>query len=162
MFLLGFTVAGCGGDDETTVTETVAEQETTETTSSTETAEPTTEAPPPAKRGPGHFRTPSSNVGCVIAPSIARCDIRERNWDPTPSSAPCDLDYGQGISLDAEGFAQFVCAGDTTLGGPATLGYGESAQRGTLRCDSARAGVTCTEARSGHGFFLSRESFRIF
>jgi hypothetical protein len=58
--------------------------------------------------------------------------------------------------------ADFVCAGDTTLGQGASLPYGSSLQRGVFVCDSAVAGITCHETKHGHGFFISRESYRLF
>jgi hypothetical protein len=165
--LLGMGVlAGCGDDEEDTVTETVTTEgtETTDTAPGTESAETATTAAVPrrVRRGPRYFETPSSNIGCYIDARAVRCDIRERNWDPPPDDQDCELDYGQGIALGASGRADFICAGDTTLGGPATLGYGEVSRRGRLRCRSGQKGVTCSEIRSGHGFFLSRESYRIF
>jgi hypothetical protein len=139
-------LAGCGDDDETTVTV----QETIEETSED-----------PATEGPNHFQSPSGNIGCYLDAKHARCDIRKRDWKPTPSPQPCELDYGQGIVLDAT-HAEFVCAGDTALGGPKTLGYGETAQRGPFVCDSEEDGITCSHTGNGHGFFLSREKFRLF
>jgi hypothetical protein len=41
------------------------------------------------------------------------------------------------------------------------LGYGQTWSGGGLRCTSALTGLTCRN-KSGHGFFLSRESWRMF
>jgi hypothetical protein len=172
--LLGaILLAGCGDDSggERTVTETVTADQTESTrstdTATTEADTTTAKAPAPdqlaqIKQGPHYFETPSSNVGCFIDPKAVRCDIRERNWDPPPDEGKCELDYGQGIALSASGEVKFVCAGDTTLGGPATLPYGAVSRRGLLRCRSGMKGITCSEVRSGHGYFLSREKYRIF
>jgi hypothetical protein len=170
--LLGvLALAGCGDDSggDKTVTETMTtgqsgSTESTDTgTTEARTITTTTQAPNrQIKRGPHYFETPSSNVGCFIDPKAVRCDIRERNWDPPPDEENCELDYGQGIALSASGEAKFVCAGDTTLGGPATLPYGAVSRRGALRCRSGTKGITCSEVAGGHGFFLSRESYRIF
>ena len=115
----------------------------------------------PGTEGPEYFRTPSRNIGCVLMKQEVRCDIAEREWKPTPANEPCRLDYGNGISLNANG-AQFTCAGDTTLGAPTVLEYGQRAQRGKFFCDSAQDGVTCSNLETGAGFFISRESYRIF
>ena len=164
-------LAACGDDDEEkTVTETVTAEETepTVSTEGEETGDATTTTTAtvpddvPVTSGPRYFQTPSGNIGCYVSAESARCDIRERNWDPPPSDEACELDYGQGIALSPSGKADFVCAGDTALGGPSTLGYGDVSRRGPLRCRSGQKGVTCTAATSGHGFFLSRESYRIF
>ena len=163
------TPAGCGDDEDSeTVTETVTAEETV-TTESTESPETDTTTPTdssgdvPVTRGPRYFQTPSGNIGCYVDARTARCDIRERNWDPPASGEPCELDYGQGIAVSAQGGkADFVCAGDTALGGPSVLDYGQVSRRGSLRCRSGGKGVTCIESRSGHGFFLSRERYRLF
>ena len=67
---------------------------------------------------------------------MVRCDIAERDWEPPPAPAYCELDYGQGIALSAGGDPEFVCAGDTALGADAPLPYGESIQPA---CSAARA-----------------------
>jgi hypothetical protein len=149
--------AGCGDDDDDGGGD--AETVTVEQTVTGEKLEPGE-----GKEGPTFFSTPSENIACHVSAKAARCDIRERSWKPPPEPASCkeiELDYGHGIVLTADG-AEFVCAGDTTLGAPATLGYGEASQRGAFRCESEEDGVTCSDVEDGHGFFLSRQSFRIF
>lgn len=151
--------AGCGGDDETT-TETVTVQETTGAETTTE-AGTTTAEDFEVRTGLTMFVTPSGNIGCSITGDGARCDISERDWEPTPKPPSCDVDYGQGIGVSAEG-ASFVCAGDTVLGGTDTLSYGQAAIAGSYRCESATEGVTCSNTETGAGFFISRGSYRIF
>jgi hypothetical protein len=103
------------------------------------------------------FQSPSKNIGCYIAKGGARCDIRERDWEPPPPPASCELDYGQGLGVDRKGRGAFVCAGDTVLNPSARLlGYGKSIERGRFRCTSKRSGVKCVNERNGHGFKLSR------
>jgi hypothetical protein len=170
----GIAACGGGGGGSKTVTETKTEThaqtvETTQTaTTPTSTSVTTTTATPlpstHGKRGPHYFETPSHNIGCFLSQDGPRCDIRERSWSPPPEPASCKkfgVDYGQGIALSSRR-ADFVCAGDTALGGNATLGYGQSAQRGAFVCDSEQKGITCRDVDTGHGFFMSRESYRIF
>ena len=122
------------------------------------------------------FHTPSRNIYCAYAPSSEgyapsiRCDIRVRQWRPPRKPASCSVDYGQGLSLTAVpkpgqkgvGRASVVCAGDTVLGlrGPA-LAYGSRFARGGIACLSRVTGLTCRNA-AGHGFFLSRQRYRLF
>ncbi|MDP8911577.1 MAG: hypothetical protein M3M94_05875 [Actinomycetota bacterium] len=55
-----------------------------------------------------------------------------------------------------------VCAGDTVLGARLpVLRYGRTWSRGGFTCRSRRAGVRCTN-RSGRGFLLARERWRLF
>ncbi len=44
----------------------------------------------------------------------------------------------------------------------ATLAYGQLDVIGALRCSSAVSGVTCASTRTGHGFFISRQAYRLF
>jgi hypothetical protein len=112
----------------------------------------------------GGFVAPSGNVACMFDATFVRCDIIDRDWavPPRPADCPDFTDYGQGITLSAGGRAQFVCAGDTVFGPDAVLAYDDSITAGSLRCDSAVAGITCRDVATGSGFFLSRQAYRIF
>ena len=111
------------------------------------------------------FESPTRNIGCVILDGVARCDIVKRSWalPKRPASCPKEVDFGQGLMVSAAGAARIVCAGDTALDRRAPLlAYGESDVRGVLRCGSTTAGITCRSSTTGHGFFLSRERYRLF
>jgi hypothetical protein len=108
------------------------------------------------------FVSPSGNVSCMIDADWARCDIIDRDWSPPPRPADCEFDYGQGISLAPSEQAQFVCAGDTAFGADEVLPYGESITAGVLRCESAESGITCRDTKTGRGFDISREAYRLF
>lgn len=159
-------LAACGDDGETTVTETVtaATQETTSDTTVTETGG-REEGPRSADREVDEltgFSSPSGNIGCFIDQMSVRCDVAERDWQPPKAPRDCELDYGQGIELRAGAGADFVCAGDTALGAGEELPYGKSIGAGLLRCESAEAGITCTDTENGRGFTISRQSYEIF
>lgn len=108
------------------------------------------------------FETPSHNIGCVISSSGARCDIREHAWKPPPKPQSCPVDWGNGLTVGRRGFAHFVCAGDTVLGGKRVLDYRKSIRRGRFTCTSRRDGVRCVNRRNDHGFKLARRSARWF
>jgi hypothetical protein len=109
------------------------------------------------------FRFPSGNLGCVMGSGSVRCDVGERDWSPPPPPASCTVDYGQGAEVSSRGRGHLVCAGDTTLNPSApVLAYGHSIERGGLRCISSEAGMTCTNTATGHGFVISRQSYRLF
>jgi hypothetical protein len=42
------------------------------------------------------------------------------------------------------------------------LPYGSYSRIGDLACHSAEDGVTCMNEPDGHGFFISRQSYRLF
>jgi hypothetical protein len=157
--LLAF--AGCGGNDDATTTVTHATT-VTQGAGNAQTQRPL--AVPAGNHGPHYFETPSHNIGCYLSQHDARCDIRDRDWSPPPEPKSCikfGVDYGQGLVVGPNN-AEFVCAGDTVLGGPGLLGYGHSARRGSIFCVSRSAGITCRNADNRHGFFLARARYRIF
>jgi hypothetical protein len=122
---------------------------------------PTTTRPPDVALT--SFQTPSGNIGCQADSSVTRCDIKERTWAPPPKPAGCDFDWGQGIEMSGSDNPTFVCAGDTALDTTATvLTYGQRTRQGSTICDSEQAGLTCTNTATGHGLFMSRDSYRIF
>ena len=111
----------------------------------------------------GVFRSPTNNIGCGVDAATTRCDIREHSWTPPPKPASCDLDWGNGAEVSGNGAGTFACAGDTVFDPAApVLAYGQRTRQGSTVCESAEAGVTCTNEASGHGFFLSRDRYRLF
>jgi uncharacterized protein DUF6636 len=172
LILLGLgasLLAGCGDGDTVTVSSTSSLQP--ETTADVTPAESSTGST--AKETPSTtesdeeseligFTSPSGNVGCFIDAHYARCDVMERDWSPPPRPADCEFDYGQGIGLAPGEEPEFMCAGDTALGGGEPLAYGQSIAAGVLRCDSAESGITCRDTKSGHGFAIAREAYRVF
>jgi hypothetical protein len=110
------------------------------------------------------FRTPTGNIVCLYYKPSLRCDIGSGlSLQPSrPAGCPRWSDFGQGLWV-ATGRAHVVCAGDTTLGGvsPRVLAYGRIWRRNAITCRSRSTGVTCRNT-AGHGFFLSRESWRVF
>jgi hypothetical protein len=166
--LLALIVVGCGSNTKT-ATETQTQGTGTISGSTTTLGDRTATAQKsvavlPGNTGPHYFETPSHNIGCYMDAQSVRCDIRERDWSPPPKPRYCikaGVDWGQGVAVAAHR-ASIVCAGDTTLGGPGLLGYGHSARRGPIHCISRTAGMTCRNADTGHGFFLSRARYRLF
>jgi hypothetical protein len=159
-------LAACGGSDETsTVTETLSSSTTTapgSTTTSTSTGEDgSTQADQTVTKLTG-FTSPTGNIGCYIDQRSVRCDIGDRDWKPPKAPSSCKLDYGQGIELRAGGAADFVCAGDTALGGGDVLEYGTSIGAGLLVCESEESGMSCRDTETGRGFTLSKQSYEIF
>jgi hypothetical protein len=122
----------------------------------------------PASRAAGSelripmFKTPSGNIVCAYYNRSVRCDIRS-GLSPKPArprGCPSYTDFGQGLNLGPRR-AGVVCAGDTVLGGAPVLAYGRAWRRGPITCRSRITGLTCKNTLR-HGFFLSRESWRLF
>lgn len=115
------------------------------------------------------FRTPTGNIGCVFssgldgaaAPTV-RCDIRSRLRPEPKRPSSCPLDYGDSLQVERTGATILVCHGDTAIDPRSrVLAYGHQFLRDGIICVSRFSGLTCTNA-SGHGFFLSRQSWRVF
>lgn len=109
------------------------------------------------------FHAPSRNISCVVGGGSARCDIASHTWRITRRPAGCHLDFGNGFTLARRGSrGQVSCAGDTLIGSRGTtLRYGRRITRTGITCTSRSSGMTCRNGR-GHGFFVSRQSYRLF
>jgi hypothetical protein len=167
---LGLVFAGCGGGGSTTTvvnkTVTVTQPTTNNATSTSAQTHTSTEEEPPSRTVHlSTFRSPTGTIGCVLLDGIARCDIAKRDWSPPPRPASCPnvVDFGQGLEVGHSGSGRFVCAGDTALDPTGTpLGYGTASQFGGFTCVSRSTGMTCTDPTTGHGFFISIQSYRAF
>jgi hypothetical protein len=80
----------------------------------------------------------------------------------SPQPPTCDVDFGHGVGVGRRGRGYVVCAGDTALHAGTPLAYGRSVSRGRYTCKSTKAGITCRNRRTSHGFFLSRQRYRLF
>jgi hypothetical protein len=122
----------------------------------------------------GSFKTPSRNIVCGygIAPdgtASMECGIKS-GLEPPPHMIHCQAGdpNDKRVGLTDTGRARPVlCAGDP---GPLlpviearaiVLRYGKRIRIGRITCSSAITGLTCRN-RIGHGFFLSRASWRMF
>jgi hypothetical protein len=110
------------------------------------------------------FQSPSGNIGCVVGGGIARCDILEHTWPTPPKPDDCiDGDYGNGAAVVGGHPGEYVCAGDTVFSPSApVLDYGEKITKNRFTCTSKTSGMRCANRNSGHGFFISRQSVRLF
>jgi len=125
-------------------------------------AVPTTASPSArSDTGPGTFVSPTQNIGCVITRERARCDIRQRDWQPPPEPADCNLDWGSYLGVSAQGPGTFRCVGDTAFAGSTVLPYGSIARRGSFECRSQEIGMKCLNLDTGHGIFLSRGEYKL-
>ena len=114
---------------------------------------------------PNSFRLPSGNIGCiymdasVTGRAALRCDTRF-GLRPEPRTR-CELDW-TGIMFPTSSKPRPQCAGDTALDSRArVIPYGGRWVGGGYVCTSSRTGLRC-KRRNGHGFFLSRTSWRVY
>lgn len=121
--------------------------------------------PAASSASPSSFRLPSGNIGCMYFDASStghawlRCDVRF-GLKPEPRRA-CELDW-TGIVFPTAGRPKAECAGDTAIDSRArVIAYGGKWSRGGYTCFSRRTGLKCTR-RNGHGFFLSRSSWRVY
>lgn len=108
------------------------------------------------------FQSPSRNLGCEITSGGVRCDVLKRSFKPPSKPRSCRLDYGHAVSIGRSGRGRFLCAGDTAAGRGRRLAYGRTIRRGRYRCKSLQSGIRCANMRTGHGFALARERYRLF
>jgi hypothetical protein len=120
-----------------------------------------------ATRLPG-FRSPSGNIACLLVsgPTL-RCDIGHSNYSKTLQTqcmSRASIDW-HGFELGRTTKGAVTCSGGI-LYNPGTqspayvkLSYGKNWRQGAFTCQSRRDGVTCRNA-SGHGLFISRQSWR--
>lgn len=116
----------------------------------------------PAVAQAGPFQSPSGNIGCYVSKQGARCDIRHKQWKAPPKPKNCELDWGGGLAVDRQGKAGVVCAGDTALNQGPVLAYGKTFTKGRFRCKSTMSGVRCNNIETGHGFFISRQTYQLY
>ncbi|HEY3018307.1 MAG TPA: DUF6636 domain-containing protein [Gaiellaceae bacterium] len=109
------------------------------------------------------LQLPSRNIGCIFgrSPRYVRCDVRSGLKPAPPRPAGCDLDWAYGLQMTAVSKPKTFCAGDTALTQGPILAYGATLRIEGFTCLSRRAGLRCTN-RAGHGFFLSRQRWRVF
>jgi hypothetical protein len=114
------------------------------------------------------FVTPSGNITCRWSadpdrPSrtYLRCDGVGLN--PRPKQPPtCEYDWANGISMTSSSRAAPNCVSDA-LGAksPRVLPYRSLWRRRGFTCLSESVGLICVNS-VGHGFFLSKERWRVF
>jgi uncharacterized protein DUF6636 len=116
------------------------------------------------------FVTPSRNIACGFVhdptQTALRCDIQSGLQPPPSKPATCEFDWGQTLGMKRKGRASPSCVSDAIVGadnrGPhVPLAYGKLISVGGITCRSEFSGLRCVN-KSRHGFFLSRERYRLF
>jgi len=93
------------------------------------------------------FESPSGNIVCQMTTAAdgtgaVACDVEDTTYAPPRSGPDWCTPFGHGRAVDM-------------------LGYGQTRSVGAITCDSEPAGITCTDASTGHYFRVSPESYEL-
>lgn len=118
----------------------------------------------PAKTVVKSFSTPSGNIRCVAVRSggkwSLRCDTLQHDWNPPARDCGDYGDNAGSVAMGKRKHSRFICVSDAVDPGT-VVGYGNVWAKGPFTCKSRRTGLRCTNL-GGHGWLLSRESYRLF
>jgi hypothetical protein len=106
---------------------------------------------PPASISPvsyDNFQSPTGNIRCAYVDQRGVGCITVNN--------------GLGVVLRSFDRAYYVGRGELQLPPGRTLHYGQTWRVSSFRCASETEGMTCWSTVTNHGFFLSRDTRRIF
>lgn len=117
------------------------------------------------------LQSPTGNIRCYYNPHgltsrgftpVVRCGLSQANYS-TQLQRRCKAGDWHGFTLTPTGRPLLFCPGGATGDRVAykTLAYGSSWQRGQFTCSSRTTGVTCRN-RTGHGLFVSRQTYSIW
>jgi hypothetical protein len=115
------------------------------------------------------FNSPTGNIKCYYNPHgltsrgftpVVRCGLDHADY-ATKLQRLCKAGDWHGFTLTTKGRPLLYCPGGASSDRVAykTLAYGKSRQLGQFNCTSRITGVTCRN-RTGHGLFLSRQTYR--
>ena len=115
----------------------------------------------------GGFASPSRNILCHIEDDAASCYLRDSPWKRP--DVPCEGEDAGDPTSDIQvtgarrGEVHADCWSDFPYADAEhPLPYGGSVRVGALSCTSRRTGMTCTNARTKHGFSVNQTSYRVF
>jgi len=127
------------------------------------------------------IKSPSANIACILTEvsfsgtdeyGQANCDVADHTWAAPPLPPDCHFPHepvfvlaSRSLISSGQPAALDQChAGNTSIyRSPSlqTLDYGHTRSVGAITCDSAPAGITCTDSSSGHFFRMSRDSYQL-
>ncbi|MCU1646283.1 MAG: hypothetical protein JWN03_6558 [Nocardia sp.] len=109
------------------------------------------------------FVTPSGNIGCLVGPHGAVCEIRDHSYAQPAVPANCHGAYGDVFSEQDGAFAQINCHTDQPVDFHSrVVDYGQQVRQGTLACNVTTRFVECADGSTGHGFTLAREFYSVY
>jgi hypothetical protein len=112
------------------------------------------------------FHSPSGNIRCFLVHGTLRCQLARADYSTMLQARCAGLDW-HGFELNATRKAGVTCSGGILYSpskerpGYVNLPYGRSWRQGVFTCTSRLTGVTCRN-RTGHGLFVSRQTWRVW
>ena len=92
----------------------------------------------------------------------AECPVSKQQFAAPKRPASCEYDWAPQFTLRAKA-TYGICRSDANdRDSTTTLQPGERAVDGPVTCVATADGIECRNARSGHGFTVSRASYRLF
>ncbi len=115
----------------------------------------------------GWFESPSGNLRCTLMRDSAACTVFEHTWRPPGDAESCE--YADGDADVVPAAEAFVAAGTANVYSTcratedaARLAYDRGYRLGAFTCMSLTSGMECRNRRTGHGFLVSKASYRVF
>ncbi|WP_405133588.1 DUF6636 domain-containing protein [Nocardia sp. NBC_01388] len=109
------------------------------------------------------FVSPSGNIGCLIGPHGAECEIRDHSYAQPVAPVNCHGAYGDVFSAQDGTFAQLNCHTDQPIDFHSrVVDYGQQVREGTMVCSVTMQYVECADGTTGHGFKVAREFYNVY
>ena len=104
----------------------------------------------------------SGSLETFTAPAAPSAVKLSKTWK-VKRDPKCQLDYGGGLTV-ADGKAELVCAGDTTLNSGPDVAAGTVNMVGPFECQTNEWGdsMRCENVTTGNGFELSADKYSTF
>jgi hypothetical protein len=118
-------------------------------------------------RSLGGFSTPSGNIACALVSGKLACTVKQHDYKIATCTKP-EKEVPEGLRGlrvllgSSGGVFHDGCLGYTLIGSPtSTLSYNRLAAGDGFVCSVQESGVSC-KSPSGHGFRLSRSTFKTY
>lgn len=177
--LVSLALAGCSPDEEDTSQPSGTSSPTTSASESPSTSQPTVTTPsvagtplppklPMSTRAVTEFHSPTKNLACHLdeeggEDAVVGCHVFEHTFADPPSPSDCEGDLMSVVWMDLDDVVTYgMCRGDPFAVPQTVLEYDSASRVGDFACLSERAGVTCWNVATKHGFVVSRDSYRVF
>ena len=116
------------------------------------------------------FHSPTGNIKCYYAHAltargakpVVRCGLVHADYAMRLQHY-CEAGDWHGFTLTPDSRPSLFCTAGASGERVAytALAYGKTWRRGPFTCTSRTAGVTC-RSRTGHGLFVSRQTYRVW